>query len=148
MRTQFSKLALAATFGLALALTFSCSSDKEDDGNNNGNGGGGGGSIVNADNEAWVECYENGNCFGAIFKQNGEYIEASNNGGNWHRIDCEGIKTYSIISGNQITFCDQENYCDVLPYSISGNTLTIIEGGVYTYTLTRTSGVYISGDCE
>ena len=145
MRTQFSKFALAAGITLALAFT-SCSSDKDDGGNNNG---GGGGSIVNADNEAWVNCSsfeKNIRCFGAIFKQNGEYIEAyRQNGGNWHRIDCEGIKTYSI-SGNQLTFCDQENYCDVRPYSISGNTLTIVEEGWPT--LTRTSGVHISGDCE
>jgi len=31
MRTQFSKFALAAAFGLALAFTLSCSSDKDDD---------------------------------------------------------------------------------------------------------------------
>jgi len=31
MKTQFSKIVLAATFGLAMAFTFGCSSDKDDD---------------------------------------------------------------------------------------------------------------------
>ena len=44
MRTQFSKFALAATFGLAMAFTFSCSSDKDDD----SSGGGGGSGCPNA----------------------------------------------------------------------------------------------------
>jgi len=38
MRTKLSKLALAATFGLALALTFSCSSDNGSSGPNGPNG--------------------------------------------------------------------------------------------------------------
>ncbi|MDR2584046.1 MAG: hypothetical protein LBC75_11245 [Fibromonadaceae bacterium] len=35
MRKSISKLTLAATFGLALTLTFSCSSDNDDDDENN-----------------------------------------------------------------------------------------------------------------
>jgi hypothetical protein len=47
MRNKFSKLALVATFGLALAFTFSCSSDKDDDKTPSGSpsGGGQGGSF-------------------------------------------------------------------------------------------------------
>jgi len=51
MRTQLSKLALAAAFGLALTFTFSCSSD--DDGGGGGNSGGGtcnGSSGINGGN--------------------------------------------------------------------------------------------------
>jgi hypothetical protein len=42
MRTQFFKIVLAATFGLAMALTFSCSSNDDDKGGGNNNSGGGG----------------------------------------------------------------------------------------------------------
>jgi uncharacterized protein (TIGR02145 family) len=45
MRTQFSKIVLAATFGLALALTLSCSSDKDDDKTPSGGGNNGDPSI-------------------------------------------------------------------------------------------------------
>ena len=150
MRTQFSKIALAATLGFAMAFTFSCSSDKDDGGNNNG---GGGGSIVNADNEAWVlpsrqEPFE---YFGGIFKQSGEYIKVAKYGGNWYRIDYDYIVTYSI-SGNKITLCYQGNDCDVSTYSISGNTLIWTEEdekeGTFSTTLTRTSGVYIIGNWD
>jgi hypothetical protein len=44
MRTKFSKIALAATFGLALTFTLSCSSGGGDDLDDNGGGGGGGGN--------------------------------------------------------------------------------------------------------
>jgi len=44
MKTQFTKLALTATFGFALAFTLSCSSDDKDD------GGGGGGNSGNSNN--------------------------------------------------------------------------------------------------
>jgi len=37
MRTQFSKIALTATLGLALAFTISCSSDDGDKGGDDGN---------------------------------------------------------------------------------------------------------------
>jgi len=59
MRTQFSKLAMAAAFGLALAFTFSCSSeDKSDEGNeNNGNGQGG------SSNENLQIYHENGTAY-------------------------------------------------------------------------------------
>jgi len=42
MRTQFTKLILAATLGLALAFTFSCSSDDKPDDGGGGNPSGGG----------------------------------------------------------------------------------------------------------
>ena len=119
---------LAAIFGLALVFTFSCSG-----------GGSGEGGIVNANNEAWVDVQCN-ECKGLIFKQNGEFISIKReNGGNWciYR-----TSTYSI-RGNQITFSYTD---DMLSYSISGNTLTVIQGSKSS-TLTRMS-VNISGDCS
>jgi len=139
MRKLFSKFALVATLGLALTFTFNCSS-----GNSSGNepgGGGGGGSIVNAENEAWVRCKPE-KCYdsGLIFKQNGEYAKVGKeDNGSW----CiEGIYAYST-NGNQLCV---GNKC--MDYSISGNILTIVEGGNDKPTFTRTSGVYVNGTCS
>jgi len=68
MRTQFSKLALAAAFGLALAITFGCSSDKDDDnsggspssGENNTNGSGQG-VLFNEKSQVYI--YPDGSLF-------------------------------------------------------------------------------------
>jgi len=120
MRTQFSKLALAASLALALALTLSCSSN--DDGNNNSgtsSPSSGGGSIVNADNEAWISEYDDDHNDGMIFKPNGEVIhffKSKENPGKW----ClEGIYAYSII--NEYTLHMGSKDYD---YSFNGDTLT------------------------
>jgi len=135
MNSKFAKFALSAALGLALSFIFSCSS-------------GGGGSfshgddddLVNAKNEAWVAC-KGDECSGVIFKQNGELIFIySENDGNWNVGDY--ISTYSV-KGNKITICLDDD-CSVDSYKISGNTLTITEGGS-RYTFTRTSGVYVGG---
>ena len=142
MIMRYHKLTLTAAFVLALVFIFSCSSN--DDGGNDPDGNGEG-SIVNADGDAWVLCSSNGSnskCIGMIFKQNGEQIRMKReNGGDWYVDD---IRTYSI-SGNQITVYDTEGLVvGVIFYSISANTLTIIEKGT-EYVFTRTSGVYING---
>ena len=132
MRSIFSTFALAATLGLALVFTFSCSGSGDGDDPN-------GGGIVNANNEAWVwEGGEGGN----VIKQNGEFLKIYRNvkDENW----CIAkTGTYSI-SGNQITVCMYDD-CKATPYSLSGNKLTITEGKANI--LTRTSGVYVNGNC-
>jgi len=142
---------LAAIFGFALAFTFSCSGGGSGDDNwpsgssSPSNSGGGtsspssGGGLVNAENEAWVECDANGKCYGMIFKQNGEFMQATYKNGNWCKQDYNSYKTYSI-SGNQITVSTGH----IMTYSISGNTLTIVIDDDEQGTLERRSNVYVS----
>jgi len=101
-------------------------------------------NIVNANNEAWVACYTN--CYGSVFKQNGEFIDIyREKGGSWCISNYTG--NYSV-KGNQLTLCyyfnDGDNRCDVNSFSISGNELTIINEDGYDLTYTRTSDVNIS----
>ena len=132
MKKQLTKLVLLAGFWLAVALTFGCSSDDD-----------GGGDIVNAENEAWAY-YDNRQCVGLVFKQNGEFIKLDcDNGRNW----CIDVIGDYSISGNQITICDSYDCDAVLSYSISRNILTLVEEGK-AYTYTKTSNVNISGDCH
>jgi len=101
------------------------------------------GDIANADNEAWTY-YDNRQCVGLIFKQNGKFLKLDcDNGRNWCIDD---IGDYSI-SGNQITICDSYDCDSVFPYSVSGNILTLLEEGK-AYTYTKTSGVNIIGNCH
>jgi len=147
---NISKLALTAAFGLALAFTFNCSSGKYTEGD--GDGGGGGSGYVNADNEAWVSTWEikgNDPHQGFIYKQNGEGFELESYDGKIWCIDY--IVTYSI-SENQLTWCrirddDVGDQCFTSSYSISGNTLTVIDRG-RSYTFTRKSDVNIAGNCH
>jgi len=63
MRTQFSKLALAATFGLALAFTFSCSSDDDGDDVSSSSVTGGGSSSSKTQNSSSPSVeYTGGSC--------------------------------------------------------------------------------------
>jgi len=141
MRTQFSKLALAASLALALALTLSCSSN--DDGNNNSgtsSPSSGGGSIVNADNEAWVTDV---NKKAYIFKQNGEVIYAKNKNGNWC-IQQTGL--YSI-NGNQVTVLRVLYTYRIDENGILSLTWTTDSGSEKQDDFIRTSGVNASA-CE
>jgi len=128
----FAKL---AALWFALAFIFSCSS-------------GGGGSLqhdddglVNAKNEAWVLCND-GECYGYVFKQNGELNIYYENGNRWELED----SYYYSVKGNKITTCDYDyDDCEDVSYSISGNKLTIkIENGKKII-FTRTSGLYLNG---
>jgi len=134
MRSIFSKFALLATFGLALAFTFSCSS---------GGGGGSDDDIVNAKNEVWKVCnsYE---CYGIVIGQNEEWMGIySEDDGDW-KIEEKG--TYSIEEG-QLTLCNNKNSdCRVTSYGIFGNRLIVKYADGDRITFTRTSNVHVSGN--
>jgi len=137
MKKQLTKFAQAAGIMLAMVFTFSCTSGEYKE----GDGGGGGGSIINADNEAWIRCKPE-KCYdsGLIFRQNEFFNVERENGNNW----CISSTSKYSISGNQLCV---NNKCAT--YSISGNTLTIVEGENDKPTFNRTSGVYLSGNvCE
>jgi len=135
MRSIFSKFALLANFGLALAFTLSCSSG--------GGGGGGDGDLINAKNEAWTVCNDSG-CYGIVLNQNGEWMGIyRENGGDWN-IEEEG--SYSIEEG-QFTSCDYDSDdCEVKSYSIFGNRLIVKYEDGDRIAFTRTSSVRVSGD--
>jgi len=125
MRTQFSKLALAAIFGFALTFTFSCSGDDGDEG-----GGGGSCSLETLDGVWEVEGNKvtfSGSTGTANGKQIYKELKSTGNltwsGKEW--IDEEGVISWSDIS---------------LTMSADGQKLTIVslDPVLYGETLTLT----------
>jgi len=130
-------LGVMATAVFSTLILVGCGKDDDD----------GGGNIVCGDGEAWVRCYdsEQDDCEGIIFKSNGEFLSVSLEYGNWRSVDQDG--TWST-SGNTITMTytsgEYIGDVDTFNYSVSGNTLTISEGGEkLKLVFTKRSGINI-----
>jgi len=103
MRTQFSKFALAATFGLALALTFSCSSD-DNEGNNVSSS-----SVMSGGNSS--SSIGNSSESSSSVTGNGGSSSSSVMGGGW--LTCEELGLHEDMCKNK--YKAEEDNCNLNP---------------------------------
>jgi len=124
MKTQFSKLAFVATFGLALTLTFGCSSDS-DNGNNPPNINSG----TEISSSSSLGAYPPSSGGGSHSSSSGGSSSSPSSGGNGHS-SSSALKECESTFNPTNKFCYDGNVydkCDGMPYNPSSQ---ICEDGV------------------